>query len=126
MIITLCGSTRFKDEYIEVAKNLALDGHAVLSVNLFAHADGIELTTEQKLRLDNAHKQKILLSDAIFVINKDGYIGESTYSEIDWAQRLKKEVYFLVDPSEDKDKDKDTLTTTEEITNDIDNSIEEE
>jgi len=46
MIITLCGSTRFKDEYIEVAKNLALDGHAVLSVNLFDHADGIELTTE--------------------------------------------------------------------------------
>ena len=56
MIITLCGSTRFKDEYELVAKELALQGHTVLSVNLFAHADNIELTQEQKIRLDNAHK----------------------------------------------------------------------
>ena len=95
MIITLCGSTKFKDEYLDVAKKLALQGHCVLSVNLFAHADNIELTTEEKIRLDNAHKQKISISDAIFVINKDQYIGESTYSEIDWAERMGKEVYFL-------------------------------
>ena len=121
MIITLCGSTRFKDEYIEVAKNLALDGHVVLSVNLFAHADEIELTTEQKLRLDNAHKQKILLSDAIFVINKDGYIGESTYSEIDWAQRLKKDVYFLESPNpeeETKENTEEETTAPAELVND--------
>ena len=102
MIITLCGSTKFKDEFEEVAKTLALEGHAVLSVNLFAHADNIELTTEQKIQLDNAHKQKINISDAIFVINKDGYIGKSTYSEIDWAQRLKKDVYFLENPESEK------------------------
>jgi hypothetical protein len=43
-----------------------------------------------------------MLSDAIFVINKDRYIGESTFSEIDWAQRLKKEVYFLESIDEEK------------------------
>ena len=99
MIITLCGSTKFKDEFETIAKKLALEGHVVLSVNLFAHADNIELTKEQKICLDNAHKQKINISDAIFVINKNGYIGESTYSEIDWAQRMQKQIYFLEDPN---------------------------
>ena len=95
MIVTLCGSTKFKDEFEATAKKLALEGHTVLSVNMFAHADNIELTTEQKIMLDNEHKEKINVSDAIFVINKDGYIGESTYSEIDWANRMKKQIFFL-------------------------------
>ena len=95
MIITLCGSTKFKNEYLEVQKQLTLQGHIVLSVGLFSQADNIELTREDKIRLDNLHKQKINMSDAIFVINKDGYIGESTYGEIDWADRMKKQVYFL-------------------------------
>ena len=56
-----------------------------------------------KIRLDNLHKEKINMSDAIFVVNVDGYIGESTYGEIDWAQRMKKEVYFLVEPNQDKE-----------------------
>lgn len=117
MIITLCGSTKFKDEFEEVAKSLALEGHAVLSVNMFHHADNIELTTEQKIKLDNAHKEKINASDAIFVINKDGYIGESTYSEIDWAQRMKKEIYFLENPnSEEEEKtEKNKEETTDEV-----------
>ena len=95
MIITLCGSTKFKDEFLEVQKQLTLQGHIVLSVGLFAHADNIELSREEKVCLDNLHKEKINMSDAIFVINKDGYIGESTYSEIDWANRMKKQIYFL-------------------------------
>lgn len=99
MIITLCGSSKFKDEYLDVEKKLVEEGHAVLMPNLFHHADNIDLTVEQRIQLDNIHKQKINLSDAIFVINKDKYIGESTYSEIDWAQRMKKEIYFLEDPN---------------------------
>ena len=99
MVITLCGSTRFKDEFLAVQKDLTLQGHIVLSVGLFGHADNEELTLEEKCRLDNLHKEKINMSDAIFVINKDGYIGESTYSEIDWAQRMKKEIYFLENPT---------------------------
>ena len=98
MIITLCGSTRFKDEFLAVQRDLTLQGHIVLSVGLFAHADNEELTAEEKIRLDNLHKEKINMSDAIFVINKDGYIGESTYGEIDWANRMKKQIFFLVKP----------------------------
>ena len=112
MIITLCGSTRFKDEYLDIAQNLALDGHTVVSGNVFEHADEIALNAEQKIRFDNEQKQRISVSDAIFVINKDSYIGESTFSDIDWAQRLKKEIYFLVD-----------ITTKQEVNNESNNPI---
>ena len=95
MVITLSGSTRFKDEFLAVQRDLTLQGHIVLSVGLFGHADNEDLTLEEKVRLDNLHKEKINMSDAIFVINKDGYIGESTYSEIDWANRMKKQIFFL-------------------------------
>ena len=116
MIITLCGSTKFKEDFLEMQKQLTMDDHIVLSVGLFAHADEIELTAEQKIRLDNLHKQKINMSDAIFVINRDGYIGESTYGEIDWARRMNKEVYFLENPTpEEENKTESTNTESEEV-----------
>lgn len=103
MVITICGSSRFKDEIFKMAKELTLQNHIILTPFIFHHADEEELTAEQKIRLDNLHKEKINMSDAIFVVNKDGYIGESTYGEIDWAQRMKKEVYFLVNPNPEAD-----------------------
>ena len=108
MIITICGSTRFKDEMFEAAKKLTLEDHIVLMPTIFEHADNEELTVEQKIRLDNLHKQKINMSDAIFVVNVDGYIGESTFGEIDWAARNKKELYFLVNPNPEEEKKDET------------------
>ena len=105
MIITICGSTRFKDEIMAAAKDLTMQNHIVLAPFIFHHADEEDLTPELKIRLDNLHKEKINMSDAIFVVNKDGYIGESTYSEIDWANRMKKQIFFLETTGE---------TTTEE------------
>ena len=98
MIITICGSTRFKNEIEAVAHDLTLQGHIVLAPCVFHHTDSEELTTEEKIRLDNLHKEKINMSDAIFVVNVNNYIGESTYGEIDWANRMKKQVFFIVDP----------------------------
>lgn len=98
MIITICGSTRFKDQILNTARDLTLMGHIVLAPCVFHHAEETELTAEEKIRLDNLHKEKINMSDAIFVVNVDGYIGESTYGEIDWATRMKKQVFFLVEP----------------------------
>ena len=98
MIITICGSTRFKDEIGKIAHDLTLQDHIVLAPCIFHHADGEELSAEEKIRLDNLHREKINMSDAIFVVNVDGYIGESTYGEIDWANRMKKQIFFLVEP----------------------------
>lgn len=93
-IITLCGSTRFKDEFMEAQKQLTLAGNIVLSVGCFGHS-GDQFTDEQKKMLDDMHKRKIDLSDEIFVINKGGYIGKSTISEIAYAVCHGKIVRYL-------------------------------
>lgn len=99
-VITLCGSTRFKNEFIEVMQKLTLQGYIVISVGLFGHADNIQLSECQKDFLDDMHKRKIDMADEIFVINKNKYIGSSTRSEVDYAITHGKKVNYL-EPLED-------------------------
>ena len=87
--------------------DLTLQGHIVLAPCVFHHNDEEELTTEEKIRLDNLHKQKINMSDAIFVVNVNEYIGESTYGEIDWAQKMNKQIFFLIDPNQNEEEPKE-------------------
>lgn len=97
-VITLCGSTKFKDEFLQVQKELTLKGNIVISVGLFGHADGeFEncITDEIKIMLDDIHKRKIDMSDEIFVINKGKYVGESTKSEIEYAIETGKKINYL-------------------------------
>ena len=95
-VITLCGSTRFKDQFLEAQKRLTLEGNIVISVGLFGHSGDDEVWTEgTKEMLDDMHKRKIDMADAIYVINVGGYIGESTRSEIEYAKRNGKEVRYL-------------------------------
>jgi hypothetical protein len=95
-IITLCGSTRFKEQYLEAQKRLTLEGNIVISVGLFGHSGDDEVWTEgTKAMLDDMHKRKIDLADEIFVVNVDGYIGESTRSEIEYAKANGKVVKYL-------------------------------
>lgn len=95
-VITLCGSTRFKEQFLEAQKRLTLAGNIVISVGLFGHSGDDEVWTEgTKEMLDDMHKRKIDMADAIYVINVGGYIGESTRSEIEYAKRNGKEVRYL-------------------------------
>ena len=104
-VITLCGSTRFKNAFMEAQKRLTLEGNIVISVGLFGHSgdsevwDGMDEGTLSKTKemLDDMHKRKIDMSDAIYVINVSGYIGESTRSEIEYAVAHGKGVYYLED-----------------------------
>lgn len=95
-VITLCGSTRFKDEFLEVQKRLTLEGNIVISVGLFGHSGDDEVWCDGvKEMLDDMHKRKIDMADEIFVINKNGYIGTSTRSEIEYAEKTGKQVKYL-------------------------------
>ncbi|WP_324729451.1 hypothetical protein VO178_02445 [Lysinibacillus fusiformis] len=96
-IITLCGSTKFKEDFELINRNLTLEGNIVLSVGVFEHSNKESITTEQKAKLDDLHKKKIDLSDEIYVINVGGYIGESTASEIEYAKKMKKGIKYLVE-----------------------------
>ena len=95
-VITLCGSTRFKDAFIKAQKQLTLKGNIVISVGLFGHSGDEEVWAEgTKEMLDDMHKRKIDMADEIFVINVDGYIGSSTRSEIEYAIETGKAVRYL-------------------------------
>lgn len=95
-VITLCGSTRFKEQFLEAQKRLTLEGNIVISVGLFGHSGDEEVWTPgTKEILDNMHKRKIDMADAIYVINPGGYIGESTRSEIEYAKANGKKVLYL-------------------------------
>jgi hypothetical protein len=102
-VITLCGSTRFKDAFMEANNRLTLAGNIVISVGLFGHAGDSEVwenmdegtLTRTKEMLDDMHKRKIDMADEIYVINVGGYIGDSTRSEIAYAKATGKGVRYL-------------------------------
>ena len=102
-VVPLCGSTRFKEEFMEAQKRLTLEGKIVISVGLFGHSGDSEVwegmdegtLTRTKEMLDDMHKRKIDMADEIFVINVGGYIGESTASEIAYAKAAGKAVSYL-------------------------------
>lgn len=97
-VVTLCGSTKFKEDFVKAQEFLTLAGCIVISVGLFGHADGKykkEITAEVKTMLDDMHKRKIDMADSIMVINRDGYIGESTKSEIEYAKKTGKEIRYM-------------------------------
>jgi len=102
-VITLCGSTKFKDVFLKVQKDLTLKGNIVVSVGVFCHSGDNEVwenmdegtLTKTKIMLDDMHKRKIDMADEIFVINVNGYIGDSTRSEIEYAKSTGKPVRYL-------------------------------
>jgi len=101
-VVTLCGSTRFKEEFMKAQKELTLEGKIVISVGLFGHCGDKEVWDDNiKDMLDDMHKRKIDMADSIFIINKDGYIGSSTRSEIEYAEKTGKPVRYLEQPLDD-------------------------
>ena len=97
-VVTLCGSTRFKEQFMDAQKRLTLAGYIVISVGLFGHAgdqevwDGMDEGTLSKTK--DMHKRKIDMADEIYVINVGGYIGDSTRSEIQYAEEHGKPVRY--------------------------------
>lgn len=85
-VVCLCGSTRFKDEYLSEQERLTMDGKIFLTVGMFGHSDDVELSPDEKAMLDELHKRKIDLSDRVHVIDVGGYVGDSTKSEIEYAR----------------------------------------
>jgi len=86
-VVCLCGSTRFKDEFLREQEHLTMEGKIFLTVGVFGHSDDVEFSEEEKEMLDELHKRKIDLADRVHVIDIDGYIGDSTQSEIEYAER---------------------------------------
>ena len=96
IIVTLCGSTRFKEKFLDAQKQLTLEGYIVISVGLFGHSGDDDVWKPGvKEMLDDMHLRKIDMADDIFVINVGGYIGESTRREISYAEKTGKNIKYL-------------------------------
>jgi len=94
-VVCLCGSTKFKEEFEKATLEETLAGNIVLSVGCYTHSDEVDITPEQKKELDQLHLRKIDLADVVYILNKNGYIGESTARELVYARLSGKEVKFL-------------------------------
>jgi hypothetical protein len=99
-VVCLCGSTRFKQQFIEANFRLTMRGKIVLTVGWFSHADGhvYAPTPEEKAMLDELHLRKIDLCHTVFVVNVGGYVGESTRREVAYALAHGKGVEYLEPP----------------------------
>ena len=102
-VVTLCGSAKYKDQFIKIQKELTLKGYIVFSLGFFGQlcedeaitSLGDNAMTRIKCMLMDMHKTKIDMSDEIFVINPNGYIGNSTWTEICYAYKKGKAIIFL-------------------------------
>lgn len=92
-VITLCGSAKFKDYFIRELKALTLLGNIVL-MPVFDFSEN-EINIDKVNVLKDLHFKRIEMADEILVINKEGYIGASTKSEIEYAIKLGKIVNYL-------------------------------
>jgi len=110
-IVCLCGSTRFMDAFQKANLDETLKGNIVLSIgcNTKSDTDLIalgELTEEKKKFLDELHKRKIDLADEVLILNVEGYIGDSTKSELEYAVKHNKKIRYLEKEKENKNMSK--------------------
>ncbi len=119
VVVCLCGSTRFYDAFQRANYDLTMNGEIVLSVGFAGRLDRQRVTVDgcqgpqevevlvaragqevgctpgQKVALDDLHKRKIDAADYVLVLNVGGYVGDSTRSEIEYAERIGRPVRYL-------------------------------
>lgn len=99
-VVTLCGSSKFKDAINAENSRLTMEGNLVISLGLFGHTDLPDYNwdtdaSDLKRMLDAIHTQKIDMADRVHVVNPSGYYGESTAREIAYARAHGKLVTFM-------------------------------
>lgn len=100
-VVCFCGSTRFAEYFMIHRWELEKQGIITLGINILPNnyfVEGNSHGAEQegvKEILDELHKRKIDLSDEVFVLDVDGYIGESTRNEINYAESIGKPIKYL-------------------------------
>lgn len=91
-IVTICDSMKSKDKMIEVAKDLEIKNKYIVIQCVYSND---KFNEKEQLLLADLHYKKIDISDAIYVVNVNGYIGTSTKEEIEYAKSLNKEIFSL-------------------------------
>lgn len=103
-VVTICGSTKFKEEILKIQEMLTLEGRGkiVFTSPIFSHHDNVQLDDEQIKMLSDMHLRKIDISDEVVVVTVDNYIGESVRTEITYAEQHRKLIrYFNIKREKD-------------------------
>lgn len=90
-VVTICGSMKFQKQMIEIAQKLELENNYCVIQCVY---DLKSVTEKQLKQLSDLHYKKIDISDAIYVVNIDGYIGQSCKNEIEYAKSKNKEILY--------------------------------
>lgn len=96
-VITFCGSSRFREVFHKLVSEYTLMGWIVLMPHCYYENNS---RPDLKDLLVEIHRDMIKMSDAILVVNKGGYIGDSTKEEIKFAESLNKEIKYYEKPPE--------------------------
>ncbi len=94
-VVCLCRSSRFSAEFLRVERVESLAGRIVLMPAVFFSIEGPHLDSSELGRLKAVHREKIRMADEILVVDVDGYVGDSTRQEIEFARSLGKAVRYL-------------------------------
>ena len=70
----------------------------MLDAGFFHHVDKLPITDEDKRRLDELVLDKVEMSDEVYVVDEQGYIGQTTRRAISWALALHKPLTFEESP----------------------------
>ena len=110
-VICLCGSTRFTDVMLVYQWELTKQGFIVLSwcalpIGYFEGEDQTHIGDQEGVKeiVDEVHLRKIDLADEVHILNINGYIGESTRNELNYAKAKGKKIRFLEEPVEQSEK----------------------
>lgn len=95
-VITVCGSLKFQNEIMEVAEKFNKTGVCVLTP-VYPYNKELKLSDIDIDNMKKAHLKRIELADSIFVVNVNGYVGESTKKEIEFAKEKGKEIIYYID-----------------------------
>ncbi|MCG3219590.1 MAG: hypothetical protein KAR35_11300 [Candidatus Heimdallarchaeota archaeon] len=95
-IIVLCGSTKYYELFDKTSLEYTLNGWIVLSIGSHRVSDkNLEISKEQFEMLGELHRRKIDMADLVYIINKDGYMGQGTRDEIEYAKSQNKKIEYL-------------------------------
>ena len=92
-VVTICGSMRYAKNMQKIASDLEKQ-HGWCVIQCVYDIDKNTTTEAEMENIVNAHWKKIDISDAVYVVNIDGYIGSSTTNEINYAKAKGKEIIY--------------------------------
>lgn len=91
-VVTLCGSMRFAKQMEEIALELEIKHDWCVICPIFSFA--APLNADEISKIANSHFQKIDIADIVYIVNIDGYIGESVSRELEYAKAHNKEIVY--------------------------------